>query len=435
MALVTLAQRAVAGRALSESRRLRFATFALLYAAQGIPDAMVLILFPAYLAAKGASAAAIGAFLATAMIPNAAKLLAGPMIDRVAFLPMGRRKPWLMLGQAGIAASFAFLATLTDPVAQLVLFTAGAFAITLATAFQDVATDATAMDVIPPEEQGRANGIMWGAKTLGIAGAASTGALILAQYGFMAMVLAAMAVLLLVLGLVASIRERPDERLLPWMRGKAAAFERGDRTESLAVVFRLLIEAMRKPAAQRLVGLSLAIGLLVGMTGALAPVLMVKQFGWVQQDYAQFRSSLKLASGLAAMLVGGYAIDRFGHRFVLTTTLGTIAVASFALAFLLSASTAAYFLTAYEILLVFTFVTFFAATMKQCTRAIAATQFSFIMVCGNLTMAAGAALLGPLIELGGPSAVLVAVALVALIGVGMVARLRVAEIIPAALPA
>ena len=69
------------GRALSENRRLRFATFATLYAAQGIPDAMVLIVFPAFLAAHGASASAIGAFLATAMLPNAAKLVVGPLVD------------------------------------------------------------------------------------------------------------------------------------------------------------------------------------------------------------------------------------------------------------------------------------------------------------------------------------------------------------------
>lgn len=163
------------GRDLLSSRRLRLTIFGVLYAAQGIPDAMVLIVFPGFLAAHGASASVIGAFLATAMLPNAVKLLVGPLVDRVAWLPMGRRKPWLMFGQIGIAASFAMLSQLDDPVQQIGLFTAGAFAITLSTVFQDVATDATAMDLLPPDEQGRANSIMWGSKTLGTAAAASAG--------------------------------------------------------------------------------------------------------------------------------------------------------------------------------------------------------------------------------------------------------------------
>ncbi len=77
--------------ALSENRALRFTTLAVLYAVQGIPDAMVLIVFPAYLAAQGLSPAEVGTFLAVAMVPNSAKLLSGPLIDRLAFLPMGQQ--------------------------------------------------------------------------------------------------------------------------------------------------------------------------------------------------------------------------------------------------------------------------------------------------------------------------------------------------------
>ncbi len=404
------------GRALSENRRLRFAIFAMLYAAQGIPDAMVLIVFPAFLAAHGASASAIGAFLATAMLPNAAKLVVGPLVDRLAWLPMGQRKPWLMIGQAGIVSSFAALACLDDPARQLGWFTAGAFAITLSTVFQDVATDATAMDLIPPGEQGRANGIMWGAKTLGTAGAASLGAVILATFGFAAMAGAAATALLVVLCAAAALRERPGERLLPWMRGAAAPGATAHRAESGLLILRALMAALRRPAAARLVLLSLAIGLIIGMTGALAPVLMVGKLDWTQTDYAQFRSSLKLVSGVAGMHFGGIAIDRLGYRPVLVAALAAIALVNLALAATLGGTGAVAYLIAYEMLLVFAFITFFAATMSQCARAIAATQFSFTMVCGNIAMSIGAALMGPIIDAGGVRAVLAAIAGVALAG-------------------
>lgn len=408
------------GRELSGNRRLRFAMFGALYAAQGIPDAMVLIVFPAFLAAHGASISVIGVFLATAMLPNAAKLVVGPLIDRFAFLPMGRRKPWLMVGQIGIAASFVALALLDDPAQHIALFTAGAFAITLATVFQDVATDATAMDLIPPSEQGRANGIMWGAKTLGTASAASIGAWILTVFGFAAMTATAAAALLAIFCLVALVRERPGEQLLPWTRGAASADARVERSGKWLAILRRLVGALRRPAAMRLVLLSLAIGLIVGMTGALAPVLMVKQLGWAQADYAQFRSMLKLASGVAGMVVGGYAIDRLGHRRVLVATLSMIALANFLFALFMGQAGATAYFIAYEMLIVFTFITFFAATMSQCHRAIAATQFSFTMVCGNITMSLGAASMGLVMAVGGATAMLCAIAGVALVGAGVV---------------
>lgn len=404
------------GRSLRDSRRLRLATFGILYAAQGIPDAMVLILFPAYLAANGATAGVIGTFLATAMLPNVAKLVVGLLIDRHAFLPMGRRKPWLMAGQLGIAVSFAALALLDDPVGHVGWFTAGAFAITLATVFQDVATDATAMDLVPPLEQGRANSIMWGSKTLGTAGAASLGATVLVAFGFAALVLGAVALVLTVFCFLALVRERPGERLLPWTRGGASADAFADRLGDWRSILGELMLALRKRPAWRLLILSLAIGLLVGMTGALAPVLMVKQFGWEQTDYAQFRSSLKLVAGLAGMLVGGLAIDRLGHGKMLVASLMGIALANLSLALFFGERGAVAYLILYEMLLVFTFTTFFAATMSQCARAIAATQFSVTMVCGNLTMSLGAALLGPIVGAGGAVAMLLIIALVALGG-------------------
>lgn len=409
------------GRVLAESRRLRFICFGTLYAGQGVPDAMVLIVLPAYLAANGAGAGAIAAFLAAAMLPNAAKLLVGPMVDRLGYLPMGRRRPWLMAGQLGIAASFAALAGLSDPVHDIALLTAGAFAVTLATVFQDVATDATAMDIIPAAEQGQANGIMWGAKTLGTAVAASGGAALLAFAGFTAMMTAAALLLLAIFGLVCVVRERAGERLLPWTAGAASSGAAQARPERWGDVARSVAAALRRPLVFRLLLLSLAIGLIVGMTGTLAPILMVRQFGWEQIDYASFRSTLKLASGVAGLLLGGMAIGQFGHRGVLVAAFGMLAVANLWLAAGLGSNPAAAYLVAYEFLLVFIFVTFFAATMSQCVPAIAATQFSITMVCGNITMSLGAALVAPLIAAGGPRLILAVIALVALAAMAIMA--------------
>lgn len=409
-----------AQRALSEHRGLRFVVFGLLYAVQGISDAMVLIVFPAFLATHHVAPAAIGTFLGIALLPNAAKLALGPLVDRWSYRPMGRRKPWIMLGELGIAASFAFLALLTDPVAHLALFAAGAFAITLATALQDVATDATAMDVLPSGDQGRANGIMWGAKTFGTAMFAALGALVLDRFGFAMMAGSAVIVVASALCGMAAIRERPGERLLPWTRGSAVATS-NERTHARHIV-RQLLAALRRPGARRMVALSLVIGVLLGLAGALAPIMMVERLGWSQAGYAHFRAVLKLVSGLAGMAIGGWQVDRVGARSVLLVSLAGIAIASLVLATMFSASLAAIYLAVFESLLVFAFIAFFAATMRECQPAIAATQFSFTMVCGNLSMALGARLVGPLLELGREPAAAAVLAGAALVGASLFAR-------------
>lgn len=75
---------------LSESRRLRFFTFTMLYLAQGFPFGLVNTALPAYLAERGESAVAIASFIAIANLPWSFKLLAGPFMDRWTFLAMGK---------------------------------------------------------------------------------------------------------------------------------------------------------------------------------------------------------------------------------------------------------------------------------------------------------------------------------------------------------
>ncbi len=391
---------------LSQNKWLRYSAFATLYAAQGIPDAMVLIIFPAYLAANGMTAAAIGTFLATAMLPNSAKLFAGPLIDRVAYLPMGRRRPWVIFGQFGIAISFLFLASIGEPADNLSLFAIGAFCITLATVFQDVATDGMVMDVVPSHEQGRANGIMWGSKTLGTAAAGASGAAILAFGGFEAMAYFAAAILLGVLIFVLVLRERPGERLLPWTAGTTSTETAARQTSSWKILLTQLFAAIRRPAAMRLIGISICIGLIAGLSGALLPVLLVQEFHWNETDYSQFRSSLKLFAGVAGIFAGGVLVDYLGHRRSLVTLFATLMTVNFAMAMALRFQLGGLYLAAFEMLLVFIFIAFFAATMRQCWKMIAATQFSFTMVCGNIALVIGAAMLGPLIEPFGEQGVL-----------------------------
>ena len=68
--------------ALSESARLRFSVFTLLYAAQGLGWGIFVYALPAWYAEAGASAAETGAFIFTATLPWSIKLLIAPVMDR-----------------------------------------------------------------------------------------------------------------------------------------------------------------------------------------------------------------------------------------------------------------------------------------------------------------------------------------------------------------
>jgi len=82
---------------LADSTRVRYATGALMYFAQGIPQGLLAIAIPVWLASQGVSAGDIGSYLAVIVLPWAFKLVTGPIMDRYEFLAMGRRRPWVLV--------------------------------------------------------------------------------------------------------------------------------------------------------------------------------------------------------------------------------------------------------------------------------------------------------------------------------------------------
>ena len=93
---------------LADSPRVRYVTGAMMYFAQGIPAGLLSIAIPAWLAVQGMSAGDIASYLAVIVLPWAFKLVTGPLMDRFEFLPMGRRRPWVIGAQAGLTLSLLF---------------------------------------------------------------------------------------------------------------------------------------------------------------------------------------------------------------------------------------------------------------------------------------------------------------------------------------
>ena len=104
---------------LADSGRLRYATGSIMYFAQGVPHGLLAISIPVWLASQGVGAGDIGSYLAVIVLPWAFKLVTGPLMDRYEFLPMGRRRPWVLGAQLGLSISLLALMLVEQPTEQM----------------------------------------------------------------------------------------------------------------------------------------------------------------------------------------------------------------------------------------------------------------------------------------------------------------------------
>ena len=157
-------------------------------------------------------------------LPWVFKFLWGPFVDTYHYLPMGRRRPWILSAQAGMVITVIIIALVPGIDTKVFLLTALLFFHNCFASLQDVAVDGLAVDILSPEEFGKINGFMFGAKRFGtMVGGAGIG-YFMGKYtsiGISGGLLLTVPFLLLIMCLPAFIRERPGEKLFPWTEGKA----------------------------------------------------------------------------------------------------------------------------------------------------------------------------------------------------------------------
>ena len=92
--------------AFADSSKLRLLLGTLRYLAQGFPQGIFFYALPAWLVANDQSTEVVAMAVAAASMPWSLKFLAGLLMDRVSWLPMGRRRPWLVGSQPGLRRPF-----------------------------------------------------------------------------------------------------------------------------------------------------------------------------------------------------------------------------------------------------------------------------------------------------------------------------------------
>ncbi|MEY4268927.1 MAG: hypothetical protein RLZZ58_143 [Pseudomonadota bacterium] len=405
--------------ALSEHRNLRMVTLILLYVAQGLPFGLIDYALPAWLAQNGASAAAIGGVLAMVILPWTLKLPYGFIMDRYAFLAMGRRRPWIIFGQFGLGCALLAMAFANPGVHQIGLLTAFAFSLGLFSAVQDVAVDGLAVDILPEGEIERVNGFLFGGQAVGIAaGAAISGALIGAQ-GLAAAALVLGGIIFAILTLVMVVRERPGERLLPWTRGAASQRNLDLHLGAFGPIIRNLFAAMFTRQTLILVPAMLAVSATWGIFLGLAPIFSADILGWDKAVYSGWSGQANLAAGLLGGLTFGAAAGQWGARrlFILCAA-ATAVLALLMLVLQPNWANPAVLIAAifgFTALNVLRCVTAGSLAMRLCNPAVAATQFAVFMAILNLGRTIASASLGWLDSLGGIPAMFAAMTLLSLI--------------------
>ncbi len=382
---------------LTENRYLRFTSFTVFYVAQGLPIGLISIAMPAWLAEQGVGVGEIASFVAISGLPWAFKLIAGPIMDRYSFLPMGRRRPWIVAAQLGLIAAMLSMVLVPDPSENVVLLTWAAFIINCFSAVQDVAVDGMAIDVLPADERGRANSFMAFGQVAGYSVSGALSATMLIAVG----VTGAVLVLSVGLGLIfiwgVLVRERTGEKILPWTPGEASSRSLDLQSSDWMSILKNLNKVLFLKASMLLILVTFGWRFADGFFQVGAPVIAVQDLGYESTDFSYWFATLSMIAALLGLFLGP-VIDRTGAKRIFFVALIGLGITYLVTGGSVSLWTMTYFPLAILALVAFfsqaIFISFIALHMTVCWQKVSATQFAIYMAWANLARSIGAGVYG-----------------------------------------
>lgn len=318
------------------TRKGRLAGFFCLYAAEGLPQGFTATAVALEFKRMGMSGVAIGSFLATIMLPWTWKWLIGPLVDNFHLKPFGRRKQWIVLTQVGmlgtLVASILLFPTASEGADGTKVFTGLALFTTMLVihnmfaAAQDVAIDALACTVLPEEERGVTNGLMFAGAQ---AGAALGGSGVLYLKGALGFTLASFVAPLLLIGILVMvvmlifdhhIAETPEEKAEYHPPHHTFAHSVRRTAIYLGLVLKVFFLTKRG-----FLGLLVAVIPFGGMALSLTvSTVLTPTLGMTDTEIADLNLACSVVFTVCCM-AGGWLSDRFGRRLTLSVfALGTL---------------------------------------------------------------------------------------------------------------
>lgn len=385
---------------LSQNSLWRIATLCVLYVAQGIPFGFVTITLAAFLAQQGASEKDVASLIMVTTLPWSFKWVWGPVIDRFGVPFLGRRRPWILLAQSFMAAAIVAILLMPDLSDHLRLLYAAVLVLNMFASLQDVSVDALAVDLLAEHERGKANGLMYASAYLGtLIGGAGLG-LVVSRAGLQTGLAVQGVILLVIMLFPLLLRERPGDRLFPWMPGEPVETRPEAVNHSLLELFRRLLAAFSTPSAWLAALLALAVMLAAGLVTTVVIKFTVSELDWTQEQYSSVAGGGAVFTGLAGAVLGGFLVDRVGVRRLIVAcsmALGAVWI-GFALAapFWREGFVVSGMIYTQEFLLSALSVSLFALFMGVSSPLVAGTQFTAYMALLNLSRTGGAWLAGQL---------------------------------------
>ena len=392
--------------ALVDNRKHRLTLLCALYLAQGIPWGFMTIALISYLTDRGVGDAQAGGLTALVLLPWTFKIVWGPLIDTMTIRSMGRRRPWIIGAEFLMAVSLLGLLTMGDLTENLRLLGWMFFIHNCFASLQDVATDALALDVLPPGEQGRANGLMWGSKLVGKGIGGAGLAMAIDAWGLPSAVFIQFVTLLLIMLFPLMILERPGERRLPWSRASVAPGASGvaDDVVSLRGLDKVIGD-LRRAFSMVTTSVFFVFGVICliawGIVEVATKTLYTQQLGWSFVEVSQVAGMAVFVEMFGA-LAGGYFADRFSRRKVIVVGLGGYGLMALIFAAFAGQWGESWFAAGYLFLnpgiLAVGSVGFLAMSMRLSWTKAAATMFTIYLTTANIGHVVGNWMVGLLRE-------------------------------------
>lgn len=379
----------------------------LLYLTQGFPLGLFNIAIPAWMASQGVGAGEIAAVVATAALPWSLKLANGFILDRYTYLPMGRRRAWIIGAQCALVLALVAGALLQPAAQDVAILSALGFFANAAATVQDVGIDSLAVDIMPEEERAGASGIMCGAQFLGVGLTSASAGWLLSSYGLAACFAGVAIIPALVMVFAIVILEREGEKLLPWTSGASHPHNLGLQVEAWWPLLKQSGRAVLTPLSLLLLPLLFVRIMPKGSFEVFHPLMFQQRGGWSAAEFTGFMSSLALLGGVFGMLAGGYCVQRAGAQRMVAGVM-----ASGAACFLAMALAEPYwgdqrlligFAITMKVIDVLAMAALITLAMQMCSPAVAATQFTIYMAVSNFGSPVGAALAAWATGIGHPS--------------------------------
>ena len=393
-------------KTLTTDKWLRVTTLCILYFAQGFPWGFMLTALLSFLASKGLTLAESGQLTAMAYLPWTFKLFWGPIIDSFTYRAMGRRRPWILFAQFGMALTLIAMVWMGDLSSNIGLLGWMFFFHNCFASLQDVSCDALAVDILLPEEQGKVNGAMWGSKVIGTGMGAVVMGTLLVSSGLVFAIGAQTILMFIIISFPLFILERPGEKRFPWSRVSSNEPDEDKKSikNPLNVIKDLVHAFSKRPCF--FAGLFILISAInQGINSGVLPVYYSSTLNWQSDTYSQVSGGPGAILEFFGAILGGVLADRFGRRKVFFLGWGSFSVLSGIFGLLVLTTDQlpywfqVFYLVVYPALVAVGTVSMFALAMALSWSKASATMFTSYMAISNMSVVIGGKLIEPLSEL------------------------------------